>query len=294
MQRIKRMSAIEHPHSTCSLAHSGTLKIEQELMQWLLQDFEDTRKMADALDRLQIPYTWHKVVPFVGDLAPEPVIQDPKAVVMFGSYTLWRYAKAQDLKPGVFKIRPFVHERAWHPFLLNGSDALFMTLKEVPEKLPDDGRNWFLRPVKDSKEEPGNVKSSREIVELARKVLTLEEGEIPKGSLRHDTELMFTKPVRILKEWRLWVVEDEIITQSLYKEGMRVVYRREIDQDALAFAEGLVQANPGYSPAYVVDICRTEDGLKMLETNCINAAGFYEADLIKLASAIDGLASSEV
>ena len=51
-------------------------------MQWLLQDFEDTRKMADALDRLQIPYTWHKVVPFVGDLTPEPVIQDSKAVVM--------------------------------------------------------------------------------------------------------------------------------------------------------------------------------------------------------------------
>ena len=126
-----------------------------------------------------------------------------------------------------------------------------------------------------------------EIIALANKVLALEEHEIPRGSLRHDTELMFTKPVRILKEWRLWVVREEIVTFSLYKAGSRVVYRHEIDEDALEFAKGLVMANPDYAPAYVIDICRTDDGLKMLETNCINAAGFYEADLLKLVSSIN-------
>lgn len=263
-------------------------------MQWLLQEFEDTRKMADALDRLEIPYTWHKVVPFVGELTPPPNIKDPNAVVMFGSYTLWRYAQANDLKPGVFKIRPFVHEKPWHPFLLNGADALFLTLRDVPEQLPDDGRSWFLRPVEDSKEEPGRVKIAGDIIELANKVLTLEEHEIPTGSLRHDTELMLTNPVRILKEWRLWVVKDEIVTFSLYKEGSRVIYRHELDEDAFAFAKGLVRANPNYAPAYVIDVCRTDDGLKMLETNCINAAGFYEADLLKLVSSIDSILEAEV
>ena len=48
----------------------------------------------------------------------------------------------------------------------------------------------------------------------------------------------------------------------------------------------MVDANPGYSPAYVIDVCRTGEGLKLLETNCINAAGFYAADLNKLAAAI--------
>ena len=246
--------------------------------------------MADALDRLEIPYTWHKVVPFVGELTPAPTIIDPNAVVLFGSYTLWRYAQGNDLKPGVFKIRPFVHEATWHPFLLNGADALFLTLRDVPKQLPDDGKLWFMRPIEDSKEVPGNVKSALEIIDLANKVLALEEHEIPKGSLRHDTEIMLTKPVRILKEWRLWVVLDEIVTFSLYKEGARVIYRHEIDEDALAFAKRLVEANPDYAPAYVIDICRTDDGLKMLETNCINAAGFYEADLTNLVSAINEFA----
>ena len=256
-------------------------------MQWLLQEFEDTRKLAEALDRLEISYTWHKVVPFVGELIPEPVVDDPDAIVLFGSYTLWRYARDKNLKPGVFKLRPFVHETAWYPFMLNGSDAFFVTLRDIPESLTDDGKDWFFRPVDDSKEVAGGVKSAKEIILLAQKVLSLGEAEIPNGSLRHDTALMLTKPVRILKEWRLWAVGGKIVTYSLYKEGLRVVYRHEIDDDALEFAQHLVDLNADYSPAYVIDICRTEDGLRMIETNCINAAGFYAADLMRLASEID-------
>lgn len=260
-------------------------------MQWVLQEFEDTRRMAMALDRLGIPYSWHKVVPFVGDLIPEPVVEDPRAIVLFGSYAMWRFARAHQLWPGVFKIKPFVHEAAWHPYLLNGPDAVFMRLRDLPEALVDDGSEWFLRPVEDSKEEPGRVRSTSDILQLARSVLSLDVSEIPNGSLRHDTQLMLTAPVRILKEWRLWVVRGEVVTYSLYKEGRRVVYRPEIDDDALRFARRLVAENPGYSPAYVIDICRTEEDLRMLETNCIDAAGFYAADLFKLAAAIDAFTS---
>lgn len=46
--------------------------------------------MVDALDRLKIPYTWHKVVPFIDELIPVPTIYDANGAVMFGSYTLWR------------------------------------------------------------------------------------------------------------------------------------------------------------------------------------------------------------
>lgn len=255
-------------------------------MQWILQHFEDTEKLANALERLGIAYSWHKVVPFVGDLDPEPEIKDRNAVVLFGSYTLWRYAQKEALNPGVFKIRPFVHEEPWHPHLLNGADALFLSLRDIPESLPNEDRLWFMRPVDDSKEEPGRVRHASEIITLAKRVLALNEEEIPKGSLRHDTELMLTQPAQILKEWRIWIVNDVVRTFSLYKEGSRVIYRPEIDQDAADFAEQMVRLNPGYARAYVMDICRTETGLKMLETNCINAAGFYAADLLKLADAI--------
>lgn len=258
-------------------------------MQWILQEFEDTAKLAAALDRLGLPYTWHKVVPFVGELIPEPQVDDPDAVVMFGSYALWRFAQTRGYRPGVFRIRPFVHEAAWRPFLLNGPDALFVALRDVPARLAGDEQAWFVRPVEDSKELAGGVMVADEIVERARKVLALDEADIPNGSLRHDTELMLARPVRILREWRVWIVDEQVVTWSLYKEGRRVVYRPEIDDDAAVFARAMVEANPGYAPAYALDLCRTEEGLRLLETNCINAAGFYAADLVRLAAAVDGL-----
>lgn len=261
-------------------------------MQWVLQEFEDTAKLAEALDRLGLPYTWHKVVPFEGRLIPDPEVADPKNVVLFGSYVLWRVAEARGWRPGVFRIRPFVHEAAWQPFLLNGPGARFMTLRDVPDELDADDRPWFLRPVDDSKAQPGAVCTSAEIVATARKVLVLSEDEIPSGSLRHDTELMLCPPVRIQREWRVWIVRDRVVTASLYKEGTRVVYRPEIDEDALAFVRAIVAANPGYATAYVLDVCRTADGLRLLETNCINAAGFYAADLARLAAAIDDLGNA--
>lgn len=259
-------------------------------MQWILQEFEDTRKLADALDRLGIPYTLHKVIPFVGELTPAPEVADPKSVVMFGAYSIWRYAEANGYCPGVFKLSPFVGEVAWKPHLLNGPNALFLTINEIPARLADDERLWFLRPVDDSKELSGTVKSSTEILEIARKVLAADPQGLQRGSLRHDTRLMLCRPVCIQKEWRTWVVGGRVVTYSLYKEGSRVVYRHEIDDDALAFAQKMADLNPDYSPAYVLDVCRTDDGLKLLETNCLNAAGFYEADLMKIVSAIESLA----
>ena len=142
-------------------------------MQWILQQFEDTEKLADALDRLGIPYSWHKVVPFVGELVPEPEVRDQRSVVMFGSYTLWRYAEAKSLHPGVFRIAPFVHEKPWQPFMLNGPDATFLQVSEIEAKLADDGCHWFIRPVADSKEQAGSVKAAAEIREIACKVRVL-------------------------------------------------------------------------------------------------------------------------
>lgn len=256
-------------------------------MQWILQDIEDSDKLAEALRESRVEYSVHTVIPFVGELIPEPTVNNPNAVVMFGSYILWRTAEAKNYKPGVFKLRPFVHEKLWHPYLLNGADGLFMTLRDIPQDLPDNGKDWFIRPVDDSKEIAGNVESARDIILMAERVLALDENEIPNGSLRHDTQLMLNEPARILKEWRLWIVDGQVVTYSLYKEGARVVYRHKIDDDALQFARHLVDTNPNYSRAYVIDICRTEDGLRMLETNCINASGFYEADLAKLINAIN-------
>jgi len=258
-------------------------------MQWILQSYEDTDKLADILERVGLPYSTHKVVPFVGDLLPEPIIQDPDRVVMFGSYSLRHYARDHDLKPGVFELRPFLYEKPWIPFLLNGAECKTLTVRELGFLALDGDDLWFVRPVEDSKEIAGTVMTSDELTEMARNVNNLLPGEYIQGSLKPDTLMMIGEPHHIQKEWRNWIVEDRLITSSLYKMGGRVLYREEIDQDAREFVEWMIALNPGYAQAYVLDVCRTDEGLKIIETNCMNAAGFYAADLFKLIEAIEDI-----
>lgn len=260
-------------------------------MQWVLQHIEDNQKLADVLDRMGIAYSMHKVVPFVGDLVPDPDVVDPNDVVLFGSYALRHYAKARGYFPGVFAIEPFLDQAIWHPHLLNGPEARVMAFGQVPDMLEAGETLWFFRPVDDSKAVAGGVKSADEIIAMATRVSALPADEIPEGSLRPDTQVMLTEPADIRQEWRIWIVAGQVVTWSLYKDGPRVVYRAEIDDDARDFAQAMADANPGYSRAYVMDVCRTGDGLRLLETNCINAAGFYAADLSALVAAVEGLSA---
>lgn len=39
--------------------------------------------------------------------------------------------------------------------------------------------------------------------------------------------------------------------------------------------------------AFVMDVCRTESGLKIVECGCINCAGFYDINLQKLLWALE-------
>jgi hypothetical protein len=272
------MEVAEGEFRGCNPSFNGDLD-----MQWILQEFEDAFKLAAALDALGKDYTMHKAVPFVGELFPAPVVADPARVLLFGQYSLWRTAEREGWSPGVFRIAPFVEQASWKPHLLNGQGR-FVALRDIPSSIEPGDELYFVRPVEDSKEMAGAVMSSDEICSMARRVLALKPKEIIQGSLCHDTLLMLCEPVVIRKEWRIWVVNGRIATWSLYKDGRRVVYRHEIEPEALHFAGEMVRLNPGYSPAYVMDICRTDDGYRIIETNCINAAGFYAADLPALVS----------
>lgn len=258
-------------------------------MQWILQDFEDTRELSEILERLGLEYSMHKVVPFVGELEPEPQITDSSVVVMFGSYSLRHYARRHNLVPGVFVLRPFLLEEPWHPHMLNGPhDSQVHELRSLMQYVRAS-TDYFIRPLEDSKEIAGAVMSDTEIQYMVSGVMSLQPHEYIGGSLRPETKMILSEPKRIRKEWRNWIVNDRVVTSSLYKEGSRVVYREEIDADALEFVREMVRLNPGYSRAYIIDVCRTDEGLKLIETNCINAAGFYAADLFRIVEAIESL-----
>lgn len=260
-------------------------------MQWILQNFEDSDKVAQSLANLGIPYSCHTLIPFTNLLSPPAEIIDQNSVILFGSYAFRRVMTNQSLWPGIFEVGPFISEVVWHPFLLNApASAILGEVREIPSLLVDCPRGqFFFRPVMDSKEEPGVVLTKDEIVTRCKAVVATPTKKRILGTLRPDTRMMLTEPVMISQEWRVWIVKDVPVAWSLYKVDGRLCVRREISDEALKFTARMARLNVGYSPAYVMDVCQTSDGMRIIETNCLNAAGFYAADLSNLILALEGM-----
>lgn len=76
-------------------------------MHWILQNnlFQEKEwdSLVSALERFQLPYSVHKVIPFIGELVPEPTPKDEK-VICLGSYSMRHSAKKHGWNPGVYDL----------------------------------------------------------------------------------------------------------------------------------------------------------------------------------------------
>jgi hypothetical protein len=96
---------------------------------------EGFESLDAALERLGLPYSLHKVVPFVGTLEPD-VDPPPGPVIVMGSYTLARVARERGWSPGAFldNLDFQVQREHWGELFLN-HDAQVLRFADVPEQL---------------------------------------------------------------------------------------------------------------------------------------------------------------
>ena len=103
----------------------------------------------------------------------------------------------------------------------------------------------------------------------------------------HCRDLLRQMISQWLSEERLWAVGGKIVTASSYKIGSRVVYTNYDDESYFVdFAQKMIDI---YQPAeaFVIDISLANDKLQVIEINNINAAGFYDCNMIKLITALE-------
>lgn len=266
-------------------------------MHWVLQTnlFNEAEwdNLVGTLERFKIPFSVHKVIPFIGELVPEPVPQSDK-VICFGSYSMRHAAKKFGWNPGVYDLFDqnfLVQMSHWGTMMLN-HDAMV-----VPFRNAVIDEDTFIRPIDDSKYFAGKVFSAAEFNEWQEKVCVLKEDF--GNSLNGDTLIQLCQPKKIYAEYRFWVVGGRIVTCSLYKRGDRVIYSSDVDQQVRWFAEGVVRhgdirlitRTSAWQPhrAYVLDVCETPDGMKIVEINTINSSGFYAAHVQDLVMALEGM-----
>lgn len=260
-------------------------------MHWVVQDgfFHDTSvvELVDLLGKYEIPHTIVKVVPFVGEIIPD--IAPEGNVICFGSYSMRHAAKAKGWIPGVFDLDQLAETiyssgHPWAKHTLNG-DCVFCKFGEVLY-VTLDWDEFFMRPVSDSKVFAGNVFTRQEYLEWREKVVILEEDD--GTSLRADTEVLVSLPKNIQSEYRLFVIGDSIVTASQYKINGYVKYDSLVDDDILEFGRERV-AEIHFADAYCLDLCRTSDGIKIVEVNTINSAGMYHGNVSKIIQAFEDL-----
>jgi len=241
-------------------------------------------KLIEQLDIQKTPYQLVKVVPFVGDI--EPDINPEGLVFVSGAYSMEKLARKKGWVPGYFNQNLEYTNllRHYGEHMLN-SDAKIGTF----DKLIPPSYEFFIRPVKDSKSFSGQVMNLAEFEEWRDKVIAVNEFKDSHMTLRIDDKILVAPLKEIYVEYRFFVIDGKVITQSEYKRGNYIKSNARVDQYVIDFAQKMVEL---WQPnrAFDLDIAETNQGLKVLEINAINAAGFYHCDMGKFVHAINSMA----
>ena len=255
--------------------------------------------LMDTILRMEIPHVVVKPVPCSDKLvaadfdshtfhdvienAPDPVIDDSGLVMICGSLTLGRIAKNRGWEPGCFTNDNFTFHKWGTGFgwdnILNADAKSCLFRDAIPW-----WKEFFIRPSEDSKAFAGTIMTWDEFDSWRKGVLALEND---MWILDGDTEITMCSLKKIYTEARFFVVDGKIITYSQYKQGDRVVYSAQaVGDDVVAFAQKMVDK---WQPAraFVIDIAETPLGMKVIEINCFNSAGFYDCNVGKIVEAVE-------
>jgi len=253
-------------------------------MHWIIQENlwneEGHSLLLQALDKNGSEYTIVKVRPFIHTI--EPDINPPNPVMVIGATTLVQIGKERKWFPSAFLNKNFdfrVQVRHWGRWMLN-HDAVVGSLKE----LDPPWEPFFIRPPEDNKILTGTLMTHAELDKWRED--TAASYSDGYTSLTPDTIFMVSTPKAIWQEYRCFVVLNKYITGSEYKRAGRPYQNSVVDNDIIEFVE--TRSNE-WSPdlAFCMDVARTEEGLRIIEVNCINSSGFYKSDVSKTIQALE-------
>jgi hypothetical protein len=241
---------------------------------------ENYDKIFDALERLDLEYEVVDCRPFIEEVECSTTRKD---VFPFGSVKLSRLSSKMDWVPGSFYGGNHdynIYSKFYKENLLNYDSKIQSLKDEIIWEGSQDVK--FIRPCKDSKLFTGALFTK---IKWEDRLLQIKSY---KESTQYDFEdlIQISSPKVIYKEARVWVVDGKIVTSSYYHFKHNVEWREYVDPEGLEFVEEMIKLYQ-VADAFVMDICLTPDGWKIVEINCINCSGFYMGDLQKILIALE-------
>ncbi len=251
-------------------------------IQWIIQqnltNSNDLQQLKSACDKIGVRHQEVTVIPFTDTL---PAFDRSYRSIFYGSVTFSQLALADPaVNSGLFMDnRSFSIDnylQRWGKHMLN-HDAMLTTFDELVQMdLPPD-KQYFIRPDDDHKSFAGEVKSFGDIGRWYE--------QLKHTNISGSSRIVVSEPYNIRYEWRLWIVDKKVVAASKYREYFQLKKERGCPVDVIRFAEARCEE---YTPhdVFVMDICRCGDAYFIVECGCMNAAGFYAADIEAIVAAV--------
>jgi hypothetical protein len=230
--------------------------------------------LIHALKNLDLSFETVKVLPFIDSYDFETSRKD---VFIFGGVKLAEYTKDLNFSPGSLfgKTENFEdYLKYFRNHLLNGDS----TIHNVSDELTFTGVK-FIKPLDDNKLFNGKL--------FDNMYWNSEQSNlIYDKSYNPNLKILVSSPKTIYREVRLFIVDGKVVTGSQYMFGNKFMTSKYIGQNVIDYANEIIKIH-NIADCYVMDIAETENGLKIVEFNCINASGFYESDVEKRLIALE-------
>lgn len=230
--------------------------------------------LIHSLKNLDLSFETVKILPFVDSYEFETT---SKNVFAFGGVKLAKIISNLDFTPGSLfdKTEEFeTYLKYFKNDLLNGDS----TIHNVNDELTFVGVK-FIKPLDDNKLFTGKLFDNRY---WNSEQLNL----IYDSAYNPNLKILVSSPKTIYREVRLFVVDGKVVTGSQYMFGNKFMTSKYIGQHIIDYANDMIKIH-NIADCYVMDIAETDNGLKIVEFNCINASGFYESDVEKLLIALE-------
>jgi len=242
----------------------------------LYRDFHEEH-LIDTLQKMDLDFELFKIIPFTEELKLKT---NRKDIMVFGAVKASHLAKNYNWYPGSFYNENHdytIYSKYYRENMLNWDS----TIQKFGDPVNID-TDFFVRPTGDNKYFKGEIYSKENWDYFVN--FSLANGH--SNSLNYNTPIQICPYKEIYQEYRSFIVKGKVIETSMYKLGIRSIRKRCIDQEIIDFAQSMVDLYQ-ISDAFVMDICRCESGLKIVECNCINSAGFYDIDMCKLIFSLE-------
>lgn len=238
------------------------------LIQSNIRSDDDHHRLIETLDELGLSYETIVLKQNTTEITTETNRTD---VFVYGSVKLARLWKANThWTPGSFyggNHRFEIHSAHYKEHLLNYHTQVFELAQSIDWK---EGEQKFIKPYVDAKIFTGQV-----FTETKWKDFVAQSIAAPKTPMLKPSSLVqASTPQSIIKEARLWIVGGQVVAGAYYRFHGDVPFEQEVSVDGLEFAKSML-ALYQVADAFVMDICLTYEGWKIVEVNCINSAGFY-------------------